>query len=117
MEGVIGFDRTFGLNRYLNLQYFATFIPQAAETTSRRYADGITYEVSDKFFQDDLELAISGIIGFAGQGWTMQPYAEYQSGDNWLLVASILFFEGDEDGTYGQFDENDFLTLRVQFSF
>ncbi len=117
LEGVIGFDRTFGINRYVNLQYFAIYIPHNEMVVNPRYKHGITYEISDFFLQDDLKLGVSGIIGFSGQGWTIQPYGEYKLGDNWLLAASIFLFAGDEDGSYGQFDRRDFATLRLRWSF
>ncbi len=117
VEGVIGFDRTFALNRYLNLQYFATWIPESEWVQDRRYTDGLTGELSDLFIDDDLKLGISGIIGFSGQGWLIQPYGEYKFGDNWLLAASIFLFTGDDDGSYGQFDWRDFMTLRLRWSF
>ncbi len=117
MEGVIGFDRTFALNRYLNLQYFATVIPDDADLNQSGLAHGMTYEVSDQFLDDDLKLGISGIIGFSGQGWTVQPYAEYRIGDHWLLTASVMLFNGNDEGTYGQYGTSDFATLKLRWSF
>ncbi len=117
LEGVIGFDHTFGLNCYINLQYFATCIPQYEQVVNHHYEHGMSYEISDLFLQDDLKLGISGIIGFSGQGWTMQPYGEYRLGDNMLLAASIFLFTGDKNGSYGQFDRRDFATLRLRWSF
>ncbi len=116
-EGVIGFDRTFALNRYLNLQYFTTFIPEDELVADRRYTHGITCELSDLFLDDDLKLGISGIVGFSGQGQIIQPYGEYKIGDNWLLATSVFLFAGDDDGSYGQFDRSDYINLRLRWSF
>ncbi len=117
IEGVVGFDRTFALNRYLNLQYFAEYVPEDNGVTGRGYSDGLTFECSDLFFNDDLKLGISGVVGFSGQGWAVQPYGEYHIGDNWLLAASLFLFHGDESERYGQFADRDFVSLRLRYSF
>ena len=117
IEGVIGFDRTFGLNRYLNLQYFAASVPNDAGLAQDGFTHGLTYELYDQFAGDDLKLGVSGIIGFSGQGWTLQPYAEYKLGDDWLLTASVMLFSGDREGSYGQYGDCDFATLKLRRSF
>ncbi len=117
MEGVLGIDRTFGTNLYVNLQYFLIHTSEAENLISDTWAHGITYDVHDTFFQDDLEAGVRGIVGFTGQGLSLETYAEYQLADNWLFQGSLLFFEGSESGIYGQFDDNDMVTLRVRYSF
>ncbi|WP_320043233.1 hypothetical protein [uncultured Desulfobacter sp.] len=71
----------------------------------------------DTFLHDDLEAGIRGILGFTGQGRTFETYAQYQLADDWLFEASLLFFEGCESGAYGQYGDNDMVTLRVRYSF
>lgn len=117
MEGVLGIDRTFGTNFYVNLQYFFTRTSQAEYLINDTWAHGITYDVHDTFLRDDLEAGIRGILGFTGQGWSFETYAEYQLADDWLFQGSLLFFEGSESGTFGQYDDNDLVTLRVRYSF
>ena len=117
MEGVLGIDRTFGTNFYVNLQYFFTWTEQAEDLTNDTWSHGITYDVHDTFLHDDLEAGMRGILGFTDQGWTFEAYAEYQLADDWLFEVSMLFFEGAESGAYGQYDDNDMVTLRVRYSF
>ncbi len=117
IEAVMGFDRTFSLNRYVNLQYFATCIPDNSNTMQKKWEHGMTFEFSDLFFSDDLKLGISGIAGFSGQGLCVQPYAEYKLGDHWFIAASVFLFEGHDKGEYGQFDSRDFASLRLRWSF
>jgi hypothetical protein len=117
VEGVIGLDRTFGTNLYANLQYFFTVIDDAEELARERFDHGLSYDIHDLFLQDALEAGLRGIVSFSDQGWTGEIYGEYTIGDNWLLAASLLFFEGSETGRYGQFTENDILTLRLRRSF
>ncbi len=117
VEGVFGIDRTFALNRYLNLQYFAEYIPNSEDVVRSRYSHGLTFECSDLFFDDDLKLGVSGVVGFSGQGWAVQPYAEYRIGDDWLLAISFFLFHGDANERYGQFADRDFVSLRLRYSF
>ena len=117
IEGVLGIDRTFGTNFYVNLQYFFTRTSEAEYLINDTWTHGITYDVHDTFLQDDLEAGVRGIVGFTGQGWSFETYAEYQLADDWLFQGSLLFFEGSESGTYGQYDDNDLVTMRVRYSF
>lgn len=117
MEGVLGIDRTFGTNLYVNLQYFFSRTSQAEYLINDTWAHGITYDVHDTFLQDDLEMGVRGILGFTGQGRSFETYAEYQLADDWLFQGSLLFFEGSDSGIFGQYDDNDMVTLRVRYSF
>jgi hypothetical protein len=118
VEGVLGVDRTFGANLYTNLQYFVTTVGGAIRgLAGRTTTHGLTYEIHDKFFQDDLEAGLRGIASFSEQGFTAEVYGEYSLADDWLLAASLLFFEGPRLGSFGQFSENDSLTIRLRYSF
>ncbi|PIE60541.1 MAG: hypothetical protein CSA31_01305 [Desulfobulbus propionicus] len=116
-EGVIGIDRTLGVNLYTNVQYFFICTDDAELTVNDSFDHGITYEVNDTFFNDDLKSGVRGIVSFSGEGWTFEAYAQYQRFDNWLISLSLLFYEGPEDGSYGAYDANDALTLRLRYSF
>jgi hypothetical protein len=116
-ECVLGLDRNFGTNLYTNLQYFFTAVNDAQGLAMDSFDHGITYEINDKFFNDDLKAGIRGIASFSGQGWTCEPYVEYKLGDNLLLAVSALFFQGSENGHYGQFTNNDAFTFRIRYSF
>jgi len=117
VEGVIGIDRTFGINLYINLQYFHTWIKGAEGTGNDIQDQGITYNLYDTFLQDDMTAGIRGILGFTGQGRTFETYIEYQLADDWLFQGSMLFFEGPETGAYGQYHKNDMVTLLIRYSF
>lgn len=117
MEGVLGIDRTFGTNLYVNLQYFFSRTSEAEYLISDTWAHGITYDVHDTFLRDDLEAGVRGIVGFTGQGWSFETYAEYRLADDWLFQGSLLFFEGFDSGAFGQYDDNDLVTMRVRYSF
>ena len=57
-QGVIGIDRTFFTNLYVNLQFFTDVIENGQEAlAARRKTHGITFEISNKFLDDDLTAA------------------------------------------------------------
>lgn len=116
-EGVLGLDRNFGTSLYTNLQYFFTVVKDADDLVMDSFDHGITYEVNNKFLNDDLKAGINGIVSFSSQGWTCGPYVEYKLGDNWLIATSALFFQGSETGQYGQFTNNNSFTFRLKYSF
>ena len=120
VEGVLGWDRTFGTNFYVNFQLFCTAIGGASdleELVSDEYEYGITYDVHDLFWDDALTAGARGIASFSGEGCTFECFADYELTDDLLLSASLFLFEGPESGQYGQYDYNDFFSLRLRYSF
>lgn len=54
-QGVIRIDCTFFTNLYVNLQFFADIIEDGQEVPAlKRKTHGITFEINDKFLDDDL---------------------------------------------------------------
>jgi hypothetical protein len=47
----------------------------------------------------------------------LKSFQQLSLGDDWLPAASLLFFEGFENGRFGQFTANDMLTIRLRYSF
>jgi len=118
LEGVAGFDRTFGLNCYVNVQYFWNAVLEQSDNLARdAFTHGATAEIYDLFLQDDLKAGVRGTVSFSKQGSVSELFAEYSIGDDWLLAASLMLFEGPRDGNYGQYSNNDCLTLRLRYSF
>ncbi|KMY65907.1 hypothetical protein AAU61_19980 [Desulfocarbo indianensis] len=119
-EGVVGWDRTFGTNLYVNLQYFCTALGDAGEVDGLvmdSIEHGLSYEINDLFWDDALKSGMRGISSLSGEGFTCELYAEYDLTDNILLAASLMLLGGPESGQYGQFDDNDSITIRVRYSF
>jgi hypothetical protein len=117
LEGVLGWDRTFGLNLYLNLQYFYAWVCDPEGLSQDEFTHGLTCDLHDMFMEDALEAGVRGTVSFSDQGWVGELYAEYTPVDDWLFTASLMVFEGPESGQYGQYDQNDSLTLSLRYSF
>ena len=117
-QGVIGIDRTFFTNLYANLQFFADLIEDGKEVLAcKRKTHGITFEISDKFLDDDLNAGFRGMFYTSHEGSACEIFAEYKIGDNWQIAPGCMFFNGHKDSRLGQFDDNDMIYLRLRYSF
>ena len=117
-QGVIGIDRTFFTNLYVNLQFFTDLIEDGQETlAASRKTHGITFEISDKFLDDDLTAGFRGMYFTSNEGSACEIFAEYKIGDNWEIVPGYMFFNGPRDSRLGQFNDNDMIYLRLRYSF
>lgn len=118
LQTVIGWDRTFFTNLYVNLQGFSNNILNAARLLVQdAHSYGFTFSVSDKFLRDDLTAGLRGLYGINDNGVALELFGEYALGDHWKINAGVLFFEGEKDRGVGVFDRNDFFSLRTAYVF
>ena len=117
-QGVIGIDRTFFTNLYVNLQFFTDLIEDGQEAlAARRKTHGITFEISDKFLDDDLTAGFRGMYFTSNDGSASEIFAEYKIGDNWQIAPGYMIFSGPKDSRLGHFNDNDMVYLRLRYSF
>jgi hypothetical protein len=117
-QGVIGIDRTFFTNLYVNLQFFIDLIENGQEAlAAERKTHGITFEISDKFLDDDLTAGFRGMYFTSNEGSACEIFAEYKIGDNWEIAPGYMFFNGPRDSRLEQYSVNDMIYLRLRYSF
>ena len=117
-QGVIGIDCNFFTNLYLNLQFFYDFIENSREAIAlKRKTHGLTFEISDKFLDDDLNAGFRGMYFTSNEGSALEIFAEYKIGDNWTIAPGCMFFNGPKESRLGQYGENDMIYLRLRYSF
>ena len=117
-QGVIGIDRTFFTNLYVNLQFFVDLIEDGKQAlASKRKTHGATFEISDKFLDDDLTAGFRGTFFTSDEGLAAEIFAEYKIGDNWQIAPGYMTFNGPKDSRLGQFDDNDMIYFRLRYSF
>ena len=78
---------------------------------------GITFEISDKFFDDDLTAGFRGMCYTSHDGSACEIFAEYKIADNWTIAPGCMFFNGPKDSRLGQYDDNNMIYLRLKYSF
>ncbi|MEA3348887.1 MAG: hypothetical protein U9Q39_07520, partial [Pseudomonadota bacterium] len=99
--------------RYFNLQFFYDFIESGKEDLSlKQKTHGITFELSDKFLDDDLNAGFRGTYFTSNEGSALEIFAEYKIGDNWTIAPGCMFFNGPKDSRLGQF--NDSVPIHVE---
>ena len=117
-QGVIGIDRTFFTNLYVNLQFFTDLIEDGQESlAAKRETHGITFEISDKFLDDDLTAGFREMCYTSHDGSAAEIFAEYKIGDNWQIATGYMTFNGPKDSRLGQYRENDMIYFRLRYSF
>jgi len=101
-QGVIGIDRTFFTNLYVNLQFFTDLIEDGQEAlAAKRKTHGITFEISDKFLDDDLTAGFRGMYSTSNEGSACEIFAEYKIGDNWQIAPEYMTFSGPRESRLG----------------
>jgi hypothetical protein len=115
---VIGIDRAFFTNLHLNLQFFIDIIEGGQESlAARRNTHGITFDISDKFLDDELTAGFRDMYFTSNEGSASEIFAEDKIGDNWQIAPGYMFFNGPKDSRLGQFKDNDMVYLRLKYSF
>ena len=110
LQAVIGIDRTFFTDLYTNLQGF-WFVNQS---TDDEY--GVTFVISNKFFDTAMEAGIRGQFG-RDQQVAAELYADYQWDDSLKISGKFVSFDGNAGTGLGEFRANDFIELGVSWSF
>jgi hypothetical protein len=117
-QAVLGIDYTFLTSLYLNLQVFVDRIEDGRETLADGLtAHGITFQVHEKFLDDDLEAGIRGIGYTHDRSWAAELFADYLIGDRVTLSPGVTLFGANADTVLGQSRGNDMISLRVRISF
>jgi hypothetical protein len=86
-------------------------------------ADGIytTHVVSaaltDSWRNDRIRPEVSGALSVERLDYRVAPAVEFVLRDDILFEVSGAVYGGDEAGTFGQFDDNDYLQLRFEYNF
>ena len=77
----------------------------------------LSFEISDKFLDDDLTAGFRGMYFTSNDGSASEIFAEYKIGDNWQIAPGYMFFNGPKDSRLGQFNDNDMVYFRLRYSF
>lgn len=106
---VFGFDHNFDDEEYLNIQLFSDNADDEMQ--------GITYELSDKYFDGEVKLGIRGMHYFNDDSGSSEIYSEILYGDSLTFKLGVMAAYGDESSSYGQFDSNDYSYAEIKYSF
>ncbi|MGE4319225.1 MAG: hypothetical protein AB7E96_10030 [Deferribacterales bacterium] len=115
-EWVLGYDMSFRNSGYINFQLFGSYT-DGDDLPADRETRGVSFEVSEKYFQDDLSAGVRGTVYLSDRSGAAEVFISYKYGDDIVLSAGYMNIFGGEDTAYGQFTENDFIYSGIKFSF
>ncbi len=111
VQAVVGWDRTFFANLYINVQLFADRF-----TSIDRTDQGITFAVTNKTLNDSVTYGTRGQVTSGAQS-AVEVFADYNVNDAWLLSLRTLKFSGRSGTALDDFDNNDLVELTARWSF
>ena len=128
-----GFDRDLPVsNLNVNLQGVGTYYLKSSEiednveermTYDFQYdPDGeytthiVSLAVTDSYANETVEPEIALSYGVEKDDWYINPSIEFSLLDDVKLLTEVAIFHGDE-GYFGQYDDNDFAQVRLEYSY
>jgi hypothetical protein len=116
---VLGADRSFGDELYLNLQWIEQLLSAYEEGMSvDRIENRFVASGYRTFFYDELELGFSAMVyKVRDSDYLLHPYISYSVADGVSVESGIYLFGGPRESLFGQFDENDCISFNVSFFF
>jgi len=118
LQSVVGIDKTFGDNLYINIQVMYNRILHYKEDMlmDEEAIMGMG-AVEDKFFRETLTIALDFYYGFKDEDWMIGPRIEYGLTENLKAKASGYFLDGPEEADLGQYAHNDMVMMQIEYSF
>ena len=110
MQYIIGWDRTYFINFYMNIQLFLD------EYSVSKDSYGMTYSLSDKFYYDAIEAGVRGQLSNQSQ-YSVETFMEYTIDDNYALDLRYIAFGGDDGSTLGDLSDNSYFEFEIRYSF
>lgn len=118
LQIVLGADYTFKNDIYANVQYLLTWIPHhTPDMYMSQWDNSVIYTASRKFYHDLLKLGISGRIYFTAYDLYIKSYGEYDVSDAVKVTLAWERFYGRLINNFGQYRDNEQISLKVKYSF
>jgi hypothetical protein len=134
---IVGVDRTLFDRLNVNLQYFQRRVrshqdPRSiADSAARRIAiensildgqtgrtaDGITFRVSDKWFNDTLEAEVFAVANCTGNDGFIRPLLTRAFSDHWKATIGAEIYRGPADSRYGSLEANRGMFVELRYGF
>lgn len=124
---ILGFDINLPLNNVnLLVQGIGSTVLNSSEITlmdsqynsDDRYTDLMFMgRLSDNYINETLYLEVSAAYDIFNKDYMIHPEVKYKVNDDIDIILDYLFLGGEEDTDFGQYDNNDMLTLRAEYHF
>jgi hypothetical protein len=115
---LLGVDRLFRNDFYLNLQLIQDVIlGYEDDMEPHPYEASATFRFWKQFFRQTLRLQFTGRYFFTDPDYFYKVNAIYELKEALELDVGLMVFGGEEEGLFGQFDDNDQLFASVKYSY
>lgn len=134
---IAGVDRTFYENLNVNLQFFqrrirhhhdpetigdplerTTALVNAVFDGQRdRLSDGISFRVSNQWFNNTLEAEIFAVVNFTRSNSFWRPLVTYAFDDHWSATIGAELYRGADDTPYGSLKRNRTAFVELRYGF
>ncbi len=114
---IIGLDRFFEDNLYLNMQFFQQLIDAYDENImfDPRVDTGFTLKFDWTFWEERFDLSLTGFYSLANEMWYVNPELTWKPKDNVYILFGIHSIYGDEGSYFDLYDTNSevYIGLRI----
>ncbi len=127
IQYLFGIDREIPIhNLYINLQLMGSYTlnndkikPGDIQYNSEgKYTlNTLAGSISDTFFENTLKLKLDGAYQFEYKDFMLRPTIQLVLTDNLKVNLSYTSFWGDTDTDFGQFSNNNFVDLNINYTF
>ncbi|WP_456444570.1 DUF1302 family protein [Thiolapillus sp.] len=115
---VLGMDWSGLANTFISAQLFQSWLPHYhAGITRPRLDTSLTLLLRRAFWNDTLTAELLWIANTRDGDGLLRPKLRYEWRDNLETWIGMDLFYGDRSGLYGQFDDNDRVTINVRYGF
>lgn len=110
LQGIVGWDTTFGIDTLVSLQLFVDSYDDMDDTY------GATFSVLDKICDDQVDVGLRGQLANDDQ-YVAEAFATYPVNDGLSLTARGMWFGGEDGTPIDEFSKNDFVELSARLTF
>ncbi len=116
---VLGADRSFHDELYLNLQWVERILLSYQEQMiEERIENRLVGSGYRDFFQDEVRVGVSAMVyRITERDYLLHPFLSYTPADGVSLEGGVYLFGGPETSLFGQFSGNDFISFNLAFFF
>lgn len=115
---VVGLDYQGITDTFLSAQFFQTYLPDhESGVVQDELESSVTFLAERTFENETIKVSVLVIQSLNEGDGVVQAELDYQLYSNVNLTLGADFFYGDDDGLFGQFDDNDRVTFGVTVGF
>ncbi|MCF7914900.1 MAG: hypothetical protein K9L66_07040, partial [Spirochaetaceae bacterium] len=115
VQWVAGFDRNLPVSELnLNIQTIGAYFINEDDDPARNI---VSAALTDSWNNNKIKPEISASYGLEEEDWMIRPEVTFDLIDDVELTAGGAIFLGSSDGSFGQFEDNDYAQVEFTYNF